>query len=33
MTIMVTNGLENAPEAFPGMLDGMIFGKLLIRVS
>jgi NADPH-dependent curcumin reductase CurA len=27
------DGLENAPEAFIGMLDGKNFGKLLIRVS
>ncbi len=29
----VVDGLENAPEAFIGMLDGKNFGKLLIRVS
>lgn len=29
----IVDGLENAPEAFIGMLDGMNFGKLLIRVS
>ncbi|HET6190404.1 MAG TPA: zinc-binding dehydrogenase, partial [Trebonia sp.] len=29
----VVDGLENAPEAFIGMLDGTNFGKLLIRVS
>jgi len=28
----VVDGLENAPEAFIGMLDGANFGKLLIRV-
>ncbi len=29
----IVDGLENAPEAFLGMLDGKNFGKLLIRVS
>jgi NADPH-dependent curcumin reductase CurA len=29
----VVDGLENAPEAFIGMLDGQNFGKLLVRVS
>jgi NADPH-dependent curcumin reductase CurA len=29
----VVDGLENAPEAFAGMLRGTNFGKLLIRVS
>jgi NADPH-dependent curcumin reductase len=29
----IVDGLENAPEAFIGMLDGKNFGKLLIRVS
>jgi NADPH-dependent curcumin reductase CurA len=28
----IVDGLENAPEAFIGMLDGKNFGKLLIRV-
>ncbi len=28
----IVDGLENAPEAFIGMLDGRNFGKLLIRV-
>src|SRR5215510_8643937 len=27
------DGLENAPEAFIGMLDGRNFGKLIVRVS
>jgi NADPH-dependent curcumin reductase CurA len=29
----VVEGLENAPEAFRGMLAGRNFGKTLIRVS
>lgn len=29
----IVDGLENAPEAFIGMLDGKNFGKLIIRVS
>lgn len=29
----VVDGLENAPEAFIGLLEGKNFGKLLIRVS
>lgn len=29
----IVDGLENAPEAFIGMLEGRNFGKLLIRVS
>ena len=29
----VVDGLENAPAAFMGMLDGKNFGKLLVRVS
>lgn len=29
----IVDGLENAPEAFLGMLDGKNFGKLLVRVS
>ena len=29
----VVDGLENAPDAFIGMLDGKNFGKLLVRVS
>jgi NADPH-dependent curcumin reductase len=29
----IVDGLENAPDAFIGMLDGRNFGKLLIRVS
>jgi NADPH-dependent curcumin reductase len=27
------DGLENAPEAFIGMLEGRNFGKLLVRVG
>jgi len=27
------NGLENAPEAFIGMLDGRNFGKIIVRVA
>ncbi|MFT4181736.1 MAG: NADP-dependent oxidoreductase [Rhizobium sp.] len=29
----IVNGLENAPAAFIGLLDGKNFGKLVIRVS
>lgn len=29
----IVEGLENAPEAFIGMLEGKNFGKLLVRVS
>jgi NADPH-dependent curcumin reductase CurA len=29
----IVDGLENAPDAFIGMLDGTNFGKLLVRVS
>ena len=29
----VTDGLENAPQAFIGMLEGRNFGKQLVRVS
>jgi len=29
----IVDGLENAPEAFIGLLDGKNFGKLIIRVS
>ncbi len=29
----IVDGLESAPEAFIGMLDGANFGKLIIRVS
>ncbi len=29
----VVNGLENAPEAFIGLLEGRNFGKLVVRVS
>jgi NADPH-dependent curcumin reductase CurA len=28
----VVEGLENAPDAFAGMLQGRNFGKLLVRV-
>ena len=27
------DGLENAPEAFLGMLEGRNFGKLIVRVG
>ena len=29
----VVEGLDNAPEAFRGLLSGANFGKLLVRVS
>ena len=29
----VTDGLENAPRAFIGMLEGRNFGKQLVRVG
>ena len=29
----ITDGLENAPQAFIGLLEGRNFGKLLVRVS
>jgi NADPH-dependent curcumin reductase len=29
----IIDGLENAPEAFIGMLDGRNFGKLIVRVA
>jgi len=29
----IVDGLENAPEAFIGMLDGRNFGKLFVRVA
>jgi NADPH-dependent curcumin reductase len=29
----IVDGLENAPEAFIGMLDGRNFGKLIVRVG
>jgi NADPH-dependent curcumin reductase CurA len=29
----IVDGLENAPEAFIGMLEGRNFGKLLVRVA
>jgi NADPH-dependent curcumin reductase CurA len=28
----IVDGLDNAPEAFIGMLDGRNFGKLIVRV-
>ena len=29
----VVNGLENAPEAFMGLLKGKNFGKLLVKIA
>jgi NADPH-dependent curcumin reductase CurA len=29
----ITDRLENAPEAFIGMLEGRNFGKALVRVA
>ena len=29
----ITDGLENAPAAFIGMLEGRNFGKVLVRVD
>ena len=29
----IVDGLENAPEAFIGMLEGRNFGKLIVRVG
>jgi NADPH-dependent curcumin reductase CurA len=29
----IVDGLENAPDAFIGLLEGRNFGKLLVRVS
>jgi NADPH-dependent curcumin reductase len=29
----IVDGLEKAPEAFIGMLDGHNFGKLIVRVG
>jgi NADPH-dependent curcumin reductase CurA len=29
----VVDGLENAPDAFIGMLEGKNFGKLVVKVS
>ncbi len=29
----ITDGLENAPQAFLDMIDGRNFGKVLVRVS
>jgi NADPH-dependent curcumin reductase len=29
----IVDGLENAPEAFIGMLDGRNFSKLIVRIG
>jgi NADPH-dependent curcumin reductase len=29
----IVNGLENAPSAFIGLLEGRNFGKLVVRVA
>ena len=29
----IVEGLENAPEAFMGLLEGKNFGKLVVRVT
>jgi NADPH-dependent curcumin reductase CurA len=29
----IVDGLERAPEAFIGLLDGKNFGKLIVRVT
>ena len=29
----IVNGLDNAPKAFIGLMNGKNFGKLLIRIS
>jgi NADPH-dependent curcumin reductase CurA len=29
----IVDGLENAPQAFIGLLEGKNFGKLIIRVA
>ncbi len=29
----IVDGLENAPQAFIGLLEGKNFGKLVIRVA
>ena len=29
----IVDGLENAPQAFLGLLDGKNFGKLIVRVA
>jgi NADPH-dependent curcumin reductase len=29
----IVDGLENAPKAFIGMLEGRNFGKLIVRVA
>ena len=29
----VVDGIENAPQAFMGLLQGKNFGKLLVRVA
>jgi NADPH-dependent curcumin reductase CurA len=28
----IVDGLENAPEAFAGLLQGRNFGKLIVRI-
>ncbi|MFM0238345.1 hypothetical protein [Paraburkholderia phytofirmans] len=29
----IVDGLEKAPEAFPGTLEGRNFGKVVVRVA
>jgi len=29
----IVDGLENAPQAFIGLLEGKNFGKLIVRVA
>jgi NADPH-dependent curcumin reductase CurA len=29
----IVDGLENAPQAFRGLLEGKNFGKLVVRVA
>ena len=29
----IVDGLENAPQAFIGLLEGRNFGKLIVRVT
>ncbi len=29
----IVDGIENAPEAFMGLLEGKNFGKLVVRVA
>ena len=29
----IVDGLENAPQAFTGLLEGKNFGKLVVRVA